>query len=63
MDAIHLQVPCLFSVPHASYIKHSLDTPRPKVIYLLILGSPKVAKLEEAKLLNVKSYRRISIEI
>lgn len=48
MDAIHLQVPVHFSVPHTSSIKHSLNTPRPKVIYLLILDSSKVAKLEEA---------------
>ena len=55
MDAIHLQVPLLFSVAHTSSIKHSLNTPRPKVIYLLMLDSPKVTILKEAKLLKVKA--------
>lgn len=59
MDAIHLQVPLLFSVAHTSSLKHSLNTPRPKVIYLLMLDSPKVAKLEEAKLLKVKAPLRV----
>lgn len=57
MYAIHLQVPFLFSMPHTSSIKPSLNTRRPKVIYLLVLDSPKVAKLEETRLLKVKSWR------
>lgn len=59
MDAIHLQVSLLFSVAHTSSIKRSLNTPRPKVIYLLMLDSPKVAKLEEVKLLKVKAPIRV----
>lgn len=39
--------------------KYSLNTPRQKVIYLLMLESPKVAKLEEAKLLKVKAPIRV----